>query len=134
VVKRFSGAIVGITFEYNKAVIRPDSFPVLDEAAAVHLAAICDGDARRCLNALELAALTTRIEKLEALVAKKKAERKPRPEAFRAVLSALGIDDARGVVMVGDSLGQDVAGTLGDLLSQTREADLAGAAFDQRGA
>jgi putative ATPase len=31
----------------------------LDEAAAAHLAAICDGDARRCLNALELAALTT---------------------------------------------------------------------------
>ncbi|MFZ4483731.1 MAG: AAA family ATPase, partial [Chthoniobacterales bacterium] len=31
----------------------------LDEDAATHLAAICDGDARRCLNALELAALTT---------------------------------------------------------------------------
>lgn len=31
----------------------------LDDDAAAHLAAICDGDARRCLNALELAALTT---------------------------------------------------------------------------
>jgi putative ATPase len=31
----------------------------LDEDAAAHLAEICDGDARRCLNALELAALTT---------------------------------------------------------------------------
>jgi putative ATPase len=31
----------------------------LDENAASHLAEICDGDARRCLNALELAALTT---------------------------------------------------------------------------
>ena len=29
----------------------------LDEEAAAHLAEICDGDARRCLNALELAAL-----------------------------------------------------------------------------
>jgi putative ATPase len=32
---------------------------VLAEDAAAHLAEICDGDARRCLNALELAALTT---------------------------------------------------------------------------
>ena len=32
---------------------------ILDEDAAAHLAEICDGDARRCLNALELAALTT---------------------------------------------------------------------------
>ena len=32
---------------------------VLEENAAAHLAEICDGDARRCLNALELAALTT---------------------------------------------------------------------------
>ena len=31
----------------------------IDEDAATHLAEICDGDARRCLNALELAALTT---------------------------------------------------------------------------
>jgi putative ATPase len=31
----------------------------LDQDAASHLAGICDGDARRCLNALELAALTT---------------------------------------------------------------------------
>ncbi len=31
----------------------------LDEDAAAHLAEICDGDARRCLNALEIAALTT---------------------------------------------------------------------------
>ena len=31
----------------------------LDDDAAAHLAEICDGDARRCLNALELAALTT---------------------------------------------------------------------------
>lgn len=31
----------------------------LDDDGAAHLAAICDGDARRCLNALELAALTT---------------------------------------------------------------------------
>ncbi len=32
---------------------------VLDEAAAAHLATISDGDARKCLSALELAALTT---------------------------------------------------------------------------
>jgi putative ATPase len=32
---------------------------VLDDRAAAHLAEICEGDARRCLNALELAALTT---------------------------------------------------------------------------
>ena len=32
---------------------------LLDETAAVHLAEVCDGDARRCLNALELATLTT---------------------------------------------------------------------------
>jgi putative ATPase len=32
---------------------------VLDEDAAAHLAAISDGDARKCLSALELAALTT---------------------------------------------------------------------------
>jgi putative ATPase len=32
---------------------------VLDESAAAHLATISDGDARKCLNALELAALTT---------------------------------------------------------------------------
>lgn len=32
---------------------------ILAEDAAAHLAEICDGDARRCLNALELAALTT---------------------------------------------------------------------------
>jgi putative ATPase len=32
---------------------------VLDEDAAAHLAKISDGDARKCLNALELAALTT---------------------------------------------------------------------------
>lgn len=32
---------------------------LLDQDAAAHLAEICDGDARRCLNALELAALTT---------------------------------------------------------------------------
>lgn len=32
---------------------------VLDEDAAAHLATISDGDARKCLNALELAALTT---------------------------------------------------------------------------
>ncbi|MBJ7258074.1 MAG: replication-associated recombination protein A, partial [Chthoniobacterales bacterium] len=31
----------------------------LEEDAAGHLAEVCDGDARRCLNALELAALTT---------------------------------------------------------------------------
>ncbi len=31
----------------------------LEDNAAAHLAEICDGDARRCLNALELAALTT---------------------------------------------------------------------------
>lgn len=31
----------------------------LEEEAARHLSDICDGDARRCLNALELAALTT---------------------------------------------------------------------------
>jgi len=31
----------------------------LEEEAARHLSEICDGDARRCLNALELAALTT---------------------------------------------------------------------------
>ena len=31
----------------------------IDDDAAAHLAEICDGDARRCLNALELAALTT---------------------------------------------------------------------------
>lgn len=31
----------------------------LDDDAAAHLVEICDGDARRCLNALELAALTT---------------------------------------------------------------------------
>ncbi len=35
---------------------------LLDEDAAAHLAGICDGDARRCLNALELAALTTTPE------------------------------------------------------------------------
>ena len=34
----------------------------LDEDAAVHLAEICDGDARRCLNAVELAALTTEAD------------------------------------------------------------------------
>jgi putative ATPase len=34
----------------------------IDENAAAHLAEICDGDARRCLNALELAALTTEPE------------------------------------------------------------------------
>jgi putative ATPase len=34
----------------------------LDEDAAAHLAEICDGDARRCLNALELAALTTEAD------------------------------------------------------------------------
>jgi putative ATPase len=32
---------------------------LLDDDAAAHLAKICDGDARRCLNALEIAALTT---------------------------------------------------------------------------
>jgi len=32
---------------------------LLDETAAAHLAKVCDGDARRCLNALELATLTT---------------------------------------------------------------------------
>ncbi len=32
---------------------------LLDEAAALHLATISDGDARKCLNALEIAALTT---------------------------------------------------------------------------
>ena len=31
----------------------------LDESAAAHLAAVCEGDARRALNALEIAALTT---------------------------------------------------------------------------
>lgn len=31
----------------------------LEEDAAAHLAEVCDGDARRCLNALELAVLTT---------------------------------------------------------------------------
>lgn len=31
----------------------------LEEAAAVHLATVCDGDARKCLNALEIAARTT---------------------------------------------------------------------------
>ena len=31
----------------------------LDDDAAAHLAEVCDGDARRCLNALELAVLTT---------------------------------------------------------------------------
>jgi putative ATPase len=31
----------------------------IEDDAAAHLADICDGDARRCLNALELAALTT---------------------------------------------------------------------------
>ena len=35
----------------------------IDEDAAAHLADICDGDARRCLNALELAALTTEANK-----------------------------------------------------------------------
>jgi putative ATPase len=34
----------------------------IDEDAASHLAEICDGDARRCLNALELAALTTEAD------------------------------------------------------------------------
>lgn len=34
----------------------------LEENAARHLADICDGDARRCLNALELAVLTTPLE------------------------------------------------------------------------
>jgi putative ATPase len=32
---------------------------VVEEAAATHLATVSDGDARRCLNALEIAALTT---------------------------------------------------------------------------
>jgi putative ATPase len=35
----------------------------IDEDASAHLADICDGDARRCLNALELAALTTEADK-----------------------------------------------------------------------
>ena len=35
---------------------------LLDEDAAAHLAEICDGDARRCLNALELATLTTQAD------------------------------------------------------------------------
>jgi len=35
----------------------------IDKDAAAHLADICDGDARRCLNALELAALTTEADK-----------------------------------------------------------------------
>ena len=35
----------------------------IDGDAAAHLADICDGDARRCLNALELAALTTEADK-----------------------------------------------------------------------
>ena len=34
----------------------------LEEAAAAHLAAVCEGDARRALNALEIAALTTTPE------------------------------------------------------------------------
>ncbi len=34
----------------------------LEDPAAAHLAEICDGDARRCLNALELAALTTQAD------------------------------------------------------------------------
>jgi len=34
----------------------------IEEAAAAHLATISDGDARRCLNALEIAALTTPAE------------------------------------------------------------------------
>jgi putative ATPase len=35
----------------------------IDDDAAAHLSEICDGDARRCLNALELAALTTEPDK-----------------------------------------------------------------------
>jgi len=48
----------------RRAVVDPaqglGSLPVdLDEAAARHLATVCDGDARKCLNALEIAARTT---------------------------------------------------------------------------
>ncbi len=39
----------------------------IDDDAAAHLAEICDGDARRCLNALELAALTTEPDKSGAI-------------------------------------------------------------------
>jgi putative ATPase len=39
----------------------------IDEDAASHLAEICDGDARRCLNALELAALTTEPDESGAI-------------------------------------------------------------------
>ena len=39
----------------------------IDEDAAAHLADTCDGDARRCLNALELAALTTEANKAGAI-------------------------------------------------------------------
>ena len=39
----------------------------IDEDAALHLAEICDGDARRCLNALELAALTTEADQVGSI-------------------------------------------------------------------
>lgn len=40
----------------------------LEKDAASHLAEVCDGDARRCLNALELAALTTPPEQDGAVI------------------------------------------------------------------
>ncbi len=48
VVKKYSGAIAGITFKYDSAEIEPSSFPVLDEAAAVlaeyaHLVVLIEG-------------------------------------------------------------------------------------------
>ncbi len=47
----------------DRALQHPDGLGhltiALDAAAAAHLAAVCEGDARRALNALEIAALTT---------------------------------------------------------------------------
>jgi len=40
----------------------------MEEEAAEHLAHVCDGDARRCLNALELASLTTPPENDRSIV------------------------------------------------------------------
>jgi putative ATPase len=39
----------------------------LDDNAAAHLAEVCDGDARRCLNALELAVLTTQPDDSDSI-------------------------------------------------------------------
>jgi putative ATPase len=79
----------------------------LDPEAAAHLARLADGDARRCLNALEIAALTT----------------PPEPDGRIRISLAAAEDSIQGKAVVYDGTGDDHYDTISAFIKSMRGSD-----------